>query len=521
MRVPYDALMRRFSVDEVAQASDRLPTQPLRDRYPNALAIGGDLSTPLIDHGATHPLLAAVGLAFAQHRPLVISPDAVWLTIAQGVAQHVRLHAEQLRPRLVRHHRRKRLTVTTNGVPADADAWARAIDDYRALLAEEISDGRARLFECDFSTSTDVDRLASQIVLLDAYSPYFSLWMICICGIPSITLTGTTDDWRRIRERLDVVAELDLGFWCRSLAPILDQFVSATGGAIDLDFWRRIYNPFDAYGGELITGWITRLYPYVEYSGRVDTPNPMLDLPIDEPKQRTTATQRNYAGPGLRSDSVPAVLSRVTVHIVDRAAGEQRSVDIVAGVTAVTQDDDGALRPIAGWYLESATVKMDKVLERIVAEHKFVRAPSVTNHRYLQGPAEVIELFSQLDSATMFDGANTWRLRSPREHHQVGVERSGQFSIQRIADIPAGRSLCAATRHSTGQVYWLVCRIEEPQQSEPGEIEVMAGAAKALDLPDEIRILAGSLASILDAALVSNGDIDHLEVGRFYDLLKI
>jgi Domain of unknown function (DUF4419) len=33
----------------------------------------------------------------------VLSPDAVWLTIAQGVAQHVRMNAEELRPRLVNH----------------------------------------------------------------------------------------------------------------------------------------------------------------------------------------------------------------------------------------------------------------------------------------------------------------------------------------------------------------------------------------------------------------------------------
>src|SRR5262252_1347464 len=111
----YDRGMMRFAVDEVVPARDHLPTRPMSDRYRDALAVGGDPSTPVIDHGATHPLLAAVGLAFAQHRPLVLSPDAVWLTIAQGVAQHVRLHAEALRPRLVRHDGRAHLTVAYNG----------------------------------------------------------------------------------------------------------------------------------------------------------------------------------------------------------------------------------------------------------------------------------------------------------------------------------------------------------------------------------------------------------------------
>ena len=105
--------MGTFRVDHVEPAIERLPTTPLRDRLPDALAIGGDPATPVIDHGASHPLLAAVGMAFAQHRPLVLSPDAVWLTIAQGVAQHVRLHAEALRSRLVRHTGRERLTIAT------------------------------------------------------------------------------------------------------------------------------------------------------------------------------------------------------------------------------------------------------------------------------------------------------------------------------------------------------------------------------------------------------------------------
>lgn len=76
-----------------------------------------------------------------------------------------------------------------------------------------------------------------------------------VCGIPEITLLGTAEDWRRIRERLDVIAELDLALWCQSLVPIIDQFVRAAAGDIDVNIWRRIYNPIDAYGGEIITGW--------------------------------------------------------------------------------------------------------------------------------------------------------------------------------------------------------------------------------------------------------------------------
>src|SRR5215470_9457209 len=124
--------MTTFRVDEVKDATDRLATRPLGEQYPCALAIGGDPSTPVIDHGDTHALLGAVGIAFAQHRPLVLSPDAVWLTIAQGVAQHVRLHAETLRHRLVRHDGKKRLTVTCGGaMPTDRESWRAVVGAFR------------------------------------------------------------------------------------------------------------------------------------------------------------------------------------------------------------------------------------------------------------------------------------------------------------------------------------------------------------------------------------------------------
>src|SRR5215510_2871545 len=112
--------MVTFPVDDVLAVVDRLPTRTLRDQYPDALAFGGDSATPMLVPDGVHPLLSAVAKAFAEHRPLVLSPDAVWLTIAQGVAQHVRLHAEQLRPRLVRHAGRKRLTLAVRQMPCDA-----------------------------------------------------------------------------------------------------------------------------------------------------------------------------------------------------------------------------------------------------------------------------------------------------------------------------------------------------------------------------------------------------------------
>lgn len=172
-----------FPVDAVDAVTDRLPAVRLDSLYPDALTVGGDPAREVIAPDGVHPLLGAVGRAFAEHRPLVLSPDAVWLTIAQGLAQHVRLHAERLRPQLVSHAGRKRLSVTVRGpMPQDADSWAGVVEVPAKQLTGEVDD--ADLFACDFSTSTPVERTAAQVVLLDAYSPYFTYWLMCVCGDP-------------------------------------------------------------------------------------------------------------------------------------------------------------------------------------------------------------------------------------------------------------------------------------------------------------------------------------------------
>jgi hypothetical protein len=124
--------MTVFAVDDVDAVRTRLPSRRLGDLAGDVLVIGGDPDLLVLEPDGVHPLLGAVGRAFAEHRPLVLSPDAVWLTIASGVAQHIRLHAEELRLRLVSHPGRKRLTAAIHGpAPADLASWAESILDQQ------------------------------------------------------------------------------------------------------------------------------------------------------------------------------------------------------------------------------------------------------------------------------------------------------------------------------------------------------------------------------------------------------
>ena len=143
----------------------------------------------------------AVQIAFIEHRPLVLSPDAVWLCLANGFALHVNEHHAALRERFVRHEGRLELVVNRPDFELGRpNPWPEVFAAFGGAIAAHV--GKLRdLVVADFSTTGPVERAASEIALMDGFQAYFEYVMRIGCGIPSITLLGTPDDWRSIRAR--------------------------------------------------------------------------------------------------------------------------------------------------------------------------------------------------------------------------------------------------------------------------------------------------------------------------------
>jgi hypothetical protein len=108
-----------FAVDEVTAAT--APLSECRAHEAGELLLGSKIESCFDYHGLVvrdmhyHPLLAAVHTAFSQHRPLVLTPDSIWITIAQGVAHHMAIYGEQLRSRFVTHQGELELTFECAG----------------------------------------------------------------------------------------------------------------------------------------------------------------------------------------------------------------------------------------------------------------------------------------------------------------------------------------------------------------------------------------------------------------------
>ena len=211
-----------------------------------------------------HGLALAVHVAFADHYPLVLRPDDVWLTISQGFATHVNENTELLRDKFVKHEGKAIIRLIRDGfIKGDPNNnWVGCFSEFSDQIASHI--GKARdLLVSNFSTTTMETRAASEIQLMGAMKGYFDYRVMTKCGIPEITLLGTPEDWKSIRARVQAFDEYGLQWWTQELLPILDQLIEASYGVPDVDLWKSLYKIESRSGGDQMTGWLNVFYPYI------------------------------------------------------------------------------------------------------------------------------------------------------------------------------------------------------------------------------------------------------------------
>ena len=211
---------------------------------------------------------AAVHQAFYEHLPLVLSPDVIWLTIAQGLAKHVDNNAKALRDRFVDFQGKKTITVLRPGFVkgSPSNDWPGVFPDFESEIAKFVgTEITSEILSCNFSTTGPVERVASVITLMDTVKHYFAYKMRAGCGFPSIALKGTLADWVSVRRKAEALRRFKLGWWLDVLLPVLDQFVAAAQGSPDLPFWRSLCNMYGASGRikPPVTGWLQVFFPYL------------------------------------------------------------------------------------------------------------------------------------------------------------------------------------------------------------------------------------------------------------------
>lgn len=165
------------------------------------------------------------------------------------------------------------LAIETNKdlLSGNAD-WQKLIGDFASQIDRYTKGGIAKTVTADFSTTGPVERVASQITLMESVKSYFEYIVYYVgCGIPSITLKGTPDDWRLVQEKTRRLEAYGLGQWTKDLEPILTEFVHAAEGKPNQSFWQDMVkrHRVDELKGGIcspdiptqLDGWLLKLFP--------------------------------------------------------------------------------------------------------------------------------------------------------------------------------------------------------------------------------------------------------------------
>ena len=133
--------------------------------------------------------------AYKNHYPITITPDMIWLLIAQGFSRFMEKYENLVRERFVNFTGKKDLKVeklSHSPYNASKKVWDGIIQEFVQKIEKNVGKEVVESLECNFSTTTPVAKVTSQVSIMSAMKQYFTYRVLMAgCGISSITLEGS------------------------------------------------------------------------------------------------------------------------------------------------------------------------------------------------------------------------------------------------------------------------------------------------------------------------------------------
>ena len=350
-----------IKVEELSKPEKLLPLWKVE---PNGNTLSFNVDADSLVLCGAHPFFYGMYEAYASHRPFVLSPDMVWMLISQGFSHHINANPEKYRDRMVDFQGKKSLVVESDK-PLNEAEWERLITEFAEEIKMSTKGTIAETIIADFSTTTSYEQIASEITLMETTKAYFEYVVVYIaCGIPEVTLLGTTEDWQKVYDKAMQLRSFDLDWWIDELAPILKQFIKASIGDADTKFWRNMFkwHTQKEYGApNIIDGWIVKFFPYDKDGKRFDL---------------KTLT---------RDSSLPDEMAEVDVRFVEiyeDGSSKETPIELYGGFVGLKQNPENfALTPKIGWKVvkkdDTSTIERMKGLMEFGLELKVKEVPEV------------------------------------------------------------------------------------------------------------------------------------------------
>jgi hypothetical protein len=314
---------------------------------------------------ASYGFVSSVLQAYNRHYNLVLRPDDVWQAILTQFSFYVNANAEALRDQFVDFEGKRTLTIYTGGTLFTIDFGTIANRMVDEQIATNIKDPSVTEWLLPkFTTTTATDRIAASVTIMSTLQAFFSYRCGICCGIPNVTLEGTPDDWRLLREKIDRLPSYDIEgakqpvmqMWHNLLSPILDQFVSSSQGNVDLPFWDKVCSHHGGGSGpSYLSGWVT-VFSCFTSNGHWQGGDPKHNLARQNAEcGRNSAFQINWrpggappAWPFIETSDIPAGVVSVPMTVDDN--GAEYKTQLLAGQFAY-EFDFPTVKPRTDWCI--------------------------------------------------------------------------------------------------------------------------------------------------------------------------
>ena len=149
-------------------------------------------------------------IAYNHHHDLVWRPDDVWQVILLQFSLYVTCNSEKLHDKFVDFKGKRKLKIKVYETLFTVDfgnITRRMVDEQ---IVKNIKDPSiADWLIPKFSTTTENDRIVASVTMMATLLSYFEYATVLLCGLPSITLLGTINDWKSLRNKVDRLLEFD------------------------------------------------------------------------------------------------------------------------------------------------------------------------------------------------------------------------------------------------------------------------------------------------------------------------
>lgn len=234
---------------------------------------------------------SAVLFCYNNHLSLTLCPDDILQCFRNIVSNVVNDNPEKYRDVFVYHSGKKELKT-----------YDISLEDFLTNMSTQI-DANIQTpldLESDFSTSTKTTKIISSISKMATFKKYFTYSLELLCGIRSVTLEGTLDDWILLKNKVEKASKIftekdNIVNLSKHFLFILDMFIlTYKAGKMNMKdnldnikiFWSRIAN-YISYGSgsSRISGWINVLCPGKFYDNFPSSYN-ILDLSQKTPEYK-------------------------------------------------------------------------------------------------------------------------------------------------------------------------------------------------------------------------------------------